>query len=142
MDAGVRVRIERPGSAQAVLEAHCELAVTAEERRQGLRGSDPLLPGQALLMVLPRELEVCIVNDGVTFSIDAIYARNSGSVLAIERDIPANDGTARCHEGVRWIVETAAGEAAEVAAGDELVIEPNLFLPASPASGIAGHKKP
>lgn len=123
------VRVERADSGQVLLEAHADLAITADERRQGLRGHAPLAPGEALLLILPRELEICIVNSGVGFAIDAIYARESGNILAVERAIPADDGTARCHLDVRWVVETAAGEAGAARPGDRLRIDSLPPLP-------------
>lgn len=125
-DAGqTAIRIERSSNDQLLLEAHrVELAVTAEERRQGLRGHVPLGPGEALVLIFPRELEVCVVNSGVQFAIDAVFAAEDGDVLAIEHDIPADDGSARCHEGVRRVVEIAAGQAGLVRPGDRLFIGP------------------
>lgn len=128
-DAGqTTIRIERSTSGQILLEAHhVELAVTAEERRQGLRGHLPLATGEALVLIFPRELEVCVVNNGVQFAIDAVFAAEDGKILAIEHDIPAADGSARCHQGVRWVVETAAGQAEFVRPGDRLFVDPLPF---------------
>jgi uncharacterized membrane protein (UPF0127 family) len=128
-DAGVVVHVEQADSGQVLIEAHADLAITADERRQGLRGHAPLAPGDALLLILPRELEICIVNNDVSFAIDAIYARGNGNILAVERNIPADDGTARCHLDVRWVVEIAAGEARVVEPGDRLIIDSLPPLP-------------
>jgi uncharacterized membrane protein (UPF0127 family) len=117
----VDVRVERAGA--AVLEIRAEVAATADERRAGLRGHPPLGPDEGLLIVMPEPLEVCIVNDGVDFAIDAIYAADDGEVVAIERAIAAGDGTARCHPAVRRVLEVAAGVADPVAIGDLLVVD-------------------
>ncbi|WP_428266298.1 DUF192 domain-containing protein [Haliangium sp.] len=110
------------GPGELVLAACAELAVTEAERRQGLRGHDPLGSGEALLIVLPDQLDdICVTNDGVSFAIDVVFAAGDGRVTAIEREFPADDGDPRCHDGVRWIVEFAAGAAAAVAVGDSLV---------------------
>lgn len=118
---GVGVRIERAGD--PVLEVCAEVAETAEQRRAGLRGREPLESGEGLLLVMPEALETCIVNDGVAFAIDAIYAADDGAVIAVERDIPAGDPTARCHPSVRRILEVTAGVADPVEPGDLMRVD-------------------
>jgi len=116
----VRVTVERAGSGETVLAVDAEVARTADERRAGLRGHAPLANGEGLLIEMPQPLDICIVNDGVDFAIDAIYAVDDGTVIAIERNIPAGDPTARCQSAVRWVLEVGAGGAAAVSAGDHL----------------------
>lgn len=122
-DARALLRIERPDSGALVLEARAEVALTEAERRRGLRGHMPLAPGEALLIELPLELDgVCVVNDGVSFDIDAVFACADGTVVAVEHAIAAGDASARCHDQTRWIVETAAGQAHAVRPGDRLSV--------------------
>jgi len=101
-----------------------EVAETEAARRTGLSGRAPLEPSEALLLVFPLQGEVCIVNDGVSFSIDAVYLDDVGTVVAIERDIPAHDGTARCRDGVRYVLETAAGTVGGLEPGDTITLDP------------------
>ena len=82
----------------------------------------PLGPDEALLLPFPIEDRICIVNDGVGFAIDALYASGDGTVVAIERAIPAGDAEPRCHDGVQRVVETSAGELAGVEVGDRLIL--------------------
>ena len=117
----VRARVERAGA--TVVDVEVELATTADERARGLRGHAPLGDGEGLVIELPQALEVCIVNDGVDFAIDAVYAGDGGDVVALEPAIAAGDATARCHDGVARVLEVAAGVASEVAIGDVLVVE-------------------
>ena len=77
--------------------------------RGDLRVVRPLAPGEGLLLPFPVEDEICIVNDGVSFALDVAYADAAGQVIAIERRLPANDGTPRCHGPARDVLETAAG---------------------------------
>jgi len=120
-DAGtVRVTVERAGSGETILAVDAEVARTAEERRTGLRGHAPLGDGDGLLIEMPQALDICIVNDGVDFDIDAVYAAGDGTVIAVERAIPAGDPTARCQSAVRWVLEVGAGAADPVSAGDHL----------------------
>jgi len=114
----VRVTVERADA--IVLAVDAEVARTADERRTGLRGHAPLADGEGLLIEMPQPLDICIVNDGVDFAIDAIYAAADGTVIAIERNIPAGDPTARCQSAVRWVLEVNAGAAAPVSTGDHL----------------------
>ena len=97
-----------------------EVADTEAERSAGLRGRDPLGPGEGLLLEFSVEDEICIVNDGVGFSIDAAFADAEGTVVAVERAIPAGDPTPRCHAPTRRVVETAAGELDAIRTGDAL----------------------
>ncbi len=116
----VRVTVERAGSGETILSVDAEVARTADERRTGLRGHAALADGEGLLIEMPQPLDICIVNDGVDFPIDAIYAGAAGTVIAIERTIPAGDPTARCQPAVRWVLELSAGAAAPVSPNDHL----------------------
>jgi uncharacterized membrane protein (UPF0127 family) len=132
-DSRALLRIERPDSGALVLEARAEVARTEAERRRGLRGHVPLAPGEALLIELSLELDdICVVNNGVSFEIDAVFARADGTVVAVERAIPAGDASARCHDQTRWIVETAAGQARSVWPSDRLSV-----FAGSPVAGSA-----
>jgi len=116
-DPGPRVDVSRDGA--LVLSVYVRLAETAAERAQGLRGSAPLASDEGLLIVLPRELGVCVVNDGVPESIDAVFASDADRVTAVEAAIPADDPTARCHRA-RRILELPGGRAAPIQLGDTL----------------------
>ena len=118
-----RVRVAAAGSASPVLDVAVELATTADARTRGLRGHAPLGAGDGLLIELPAAGTVCIVNDGVTFAIDAVYAGADGRVIAVAADIAAGDPTARCQDGVADVLEVAAGGAARVAPADVMTIE-------------------
>lgn len=109
-------------SAGAELGLCAEVAETEAERMRGLQGAEPLAPGEALLLPFPVEDRICIVNGGVGFAIDVLYASTDGTVVAIERGVPAGDETPRCHDGVRRVVETAASQLDGVSVGDALRI--------------------
>jgi uncharacterized membrane protein (UPF0127 family) len=117
------VRVESTGSGDQVLAVEVELALTAEDRALGLRGRAPLADTDGLLIELPRATEVCIVNDGVAFAIDAVYAADDGAVVRVERAIAAGNATARCERATRRVLEVAAGVADAVAVGDRLTLE-------------------
>ncbi len=122
-DAGAVVRIESATTGEALLVADADRAVTADERMRGLRGRAALAAGEGLLIEIPIATEVCIVNDGVAFAIDAIYASEAGEVIAIEREIAAGDGTPRCVAETRRVLEVSAGAASSVRVGDRMVVE-------------------
>ncbi|MCA9531649.1 MAG: DUF192 domain-containing protein [Myxococcales bacterium] len=103
------------------LAVRVELAVTPAERVRGLRGHAPLGPRDGLLIVTPGPSELCIVNDGVSFAIDEVFARADGVVAAVEREVAAGDPTPHCHEGIQSVLEVAAGVAARVRPGDRLI---------------------
>ncbi len=114
---GETITIVRDG--QEIATFSFVLASTAAEREQGLRGRNTLDSGEALLISFPRATEACILNTGVTFAIDAVYAGENGSVRAIERAIPSNDDVVRCHPATLSVLEVGAGEAALIRLGDE-----------------------
>ena len=97
-----------------------EVAETEAERTRGLRGREPLAPGEGLLLVFPVEDEICVVNDGVGFGIDVAYANAAGEVVALEREVGAGDGTPRCHGPTQDVLEVPAGALAGVAVGARL----------------------
>ncbi len=97
-----------------------EVAQTAVERERGLRGHAPLASGFGLLIRFPRSTEACIENAGVNFPIDVIYADEAGMVVAIEREVAANDYRLRCYLGVRSVLEVGEHAALAVRLGDLL----------------------
>jgi uncharacterized membrane protein (UPF0127 family) len=120
--AGPRVQV-RPEAGAAVVDVTVELAQTAVERARGLRGHAPLANDEGLLIELPQATQVCIVNDGVSFAIDAIYVDADRRVIAIAGTIAAGDPTARCQDGVQDVLELAAGGASRAAPGDVVTIQ-------------------
>lgn len=73
---------------------HVEVASTAAERMQGLRGMESLAANEGLWIQFPTEDELCIVNSGVPFAIDAVFVR-SERVVAVET-FAAEEPTPRC----------------------------------------------
>jgi uncharacterized membrane protein (UPF0127 family) len=116
-----RVDVVRDG--EVVLSVDVRIATREADRERGLRGEPALGDGDGLLIELPRQLAICLVNDGVDQSIDALFADGGGRIVAIERGIPADDPTERCYDA-RWILEVAAGVGAPAAVGDDLVVTP------------------
>jgi len=100
------------------LEVQAEQAITEEERVQGLSGYASLADDRGMLLVFPVEGEVCIQNGTVAFAIDAVFLDGSGRVVAVEEGVAAGDGTVRCHAPAAYVLEVAAGVAADVQLGD------------------------
>ncbi len=109
-------------SGQERLTVCAALAQSASARKTGLRGSDGLANHQGLVLVFPAESEVCLVNQGVGFSIDAVLADEQGEVVGLERAIVADDPELRCHPQVLHVLEVAAGVARSVRLGDRLML--------------------
>lgn len=101
-------------------EGEVEVARSEADRRRGLADHAGLGPGQGLVLEAPVEDELCVTNAPVSFAIDAAFADGEGSIVAVERAVPAGDGSPRCHRRARWILETAAGELEPVREGDTL----------------------
>ncbi len=117
---GVELRVESSGGDPKA--SFCATIARSEAARmQGLRGHAPLAPGEGLLLAFSIEDELCIVNDGVTFPIDVLYANAAGTVIALEPDFPAGDGSPRCHGPAQFVLEVAAGGLSGVREGDGVV---------------------
>ena len=80
-----------------LLELEIALAETEYERQEGLRLHGPLAENEALLLVFPKEAQVCITNTGVSFPIDVLYLSASRQVIATEPNIPPNAPGPYCH---------------------------------------------
>ena len=117
-DAG-RVQVVN-GAGDVVLRARVDFADTAEERRRGLVGSPPLTADRGLWLRFPTTGEVCITNANVMFPIDVVYVDDSRTIVAIERNVPADDGTPRCHTPIASVLEVAGGVALGANVGDVL----------------------
>lgn len=120
-DERVAVRVASSDGTEH-LSVDAIVAESEAERREGLTRYDELEDDHGLLIVLPVEGEVCITNSGVGFAIDAVFAADDGTVVAVERNVPMGDVTLRCHMSTRRILEVAAGVAGSVDAGDQLVL--------------------
>jgi len=122
---------ECPGGVRAVivdadgaprLEVCAGLAETAEERMLGLMGMT-LDAEEGLLLRFPVEGEICITNSGVMLDLDLVWVDASGAVTAVERDVPAEDATLRCHLPAQDVLEVRAGIAASVMPGQLLQLD-------------------
>ena len=115
--SGVMVEFVSEG-AGVTLSVCTEVLDTEEARRSGLRGRAALASDEGVLLDFPFTSEICIVNDGVRFGIDAVYVGPDDRVVAVERGIPAGDAAPRCHPGVQRVLEVNADAAAAVGIGD------------------------
>jgi uncharacterized membrane protein (UPF0127 family) len=106
------------------LRVEVEFARSAEARREGLQGREPLGPDRGLWLVFPTVGEVCIRNEGVGFDIDVIYLDADHRVIAVSLDVPAGEDMLRCELGVASVLEVQAGVALGVAPGDVLEERP------------------
>ncbi|MCB9617599.1 MAG: DUF192 domain-containing protein [Sandaracinus sp.] len=102
--------------ADVVLEVHVEVARDEDARREGLRGRD-LGDDEGLWMIFPAESEVCLVNDGVDFDVDAVFVvgGRAGSVATLR----ANEPSPVCHPASE-VLEVRGGVATDVRAGDDV----------------------
>lgn len=112
-DGRPRARIETAGG-EVLLDVAVQVARDEDARRRGLRGRTSLAPDEGLWIAFPAEDEICLVNDGVPFAIDAILLRERvvSEVLSLEADDP----TPRCARASE-VLEVAAGVARDVYPG-------------------------
>jgi uncharacterized membrane protein (UPF0127 family) len=86
------------------LELELVIAETEYERQQGLRLHGPLAEDEALLLVFPRESQVCISNTGVPFPIQVLYISQAHQITATEH-IPAQAPGPYCHPATQLALE-------------------------------------
>ena len=79
------------------LELVLAIAETEYERQEGLRLHGPLAENEALLLVFPKEAQVCITNTGVPFPIQVLYISTTHQITAAEPHIPSNAPGPYCH---------------------------------------------
>jgi uncharacterized membrane protein (UPF0127 family) len=120
---GETVRIEGPDG-ELRLEVAVERAEDEDARRLGLMFRPPLRASEGLLLVLPEGFEgqACLTNENVAFAIDAVHADRAGTVVAVQRDLPADDPGPFCADRTSQVLEVLAGVAASVRVGDQLLV--------------------
>ena len=87
------------------LELELAIAETEYERQEGLRLHGPLAENEALLLVFPKEAQVCITNTGVPYPIDVLYLSASRHLIAIDLNIPPNAPGPYCHPATQLLLE-------------------------------------
>lgn len=103
-EATPRARLlDQHGNVQ--LELTIVMAETDYERQEGLRLHGPLAENEALLLVFPKETQVCITNAGVPFPIDVVYLSATRQVIATELQIPADAPGPYCHPNTQLALE-------------------------------------
>ena len=94
--------LDADGNVQRELEL--VIAETEYERQEGLRLHGPLAEDEALLLVFPRESQVCISNTGVPFPIQVLYISQAHQITATEH-IPAQAPGPYCHPATQLALE-------------------------------------
>ncbi len=100
-----------------VVCARCELAVRPLQRMRGLLGRASLEPDEGMLFRPAGSIHMFLMR----FPIDAVFCDRELRVLHVERDLQPGK-TAR-KKGAKVVIELAAGAAAQVEAGDRLVLD-------------------
>ena len=119
-----RVTVGPPGGTP-VLDLCVDLAITAVERRTGLRGAEPPADDGGLLLEFPGEGTVCLDNESVAFDIDAVYANDAGELVQVRR-LLADDPRPVCDVNVRRVLEVLAGRADAVSLDHVMTVPARL----------------
>jgi uncharacterized membrane protein (UPF0127 family) len=90
------------------LELELVIAETEYERQEGLRLHGPLAEDEALLLVFPRESQVCISNTGVPFPIHILYISSTHEITATEPNVPPYAPGPYCQPAVQLALELNA----------------------------------
>jgi uncharacterized protein len=99
-----------------VVASRCRLAIRPWQRLRGLLGRSALEPGEGLLIRPAGSIHMI----GMRFAIDAIFCDRELAVIDVARDL--RPGKIAARRGAKVVVEVAAGAAADVEAGDRLVL--------------------
>jgi uncharacterized membrane protein (UPF0127 family) len=112
----VRVAALRKANGTIVC-ARCALAVNPWTRFRGLMGRDSLAPDEGMLFRPAGSIHMFFMR----FPIDVVFCDRELRVLKVERDLqPWKTAGAR---GAKVVVELAAGAAAGIEPGEQLVLE-------------------
>lgn len=115
-----------PRDGTPVLDLCVDLAVTAVERRTGLRGAAaPPAEGSGLLLQFPGEGTVCLDNEAVAFDLDLIYTDDDEEIVMLRR-LRAGDADPICDVNIRRVLEVAVGGADDVRLGHVMTIPRRL----------------
>ena len=99
-----------------VVCTHCHLATTPLTRLKGLLGRSGLDPGEGMLFRPAGSIHMFFMR----FALDAIFCDRDLVVIDVERGLRPWRMASR--KGAKIVVEVADGAAADVAAGDRLVL--------------------
>ncbi len=94
----------------------CHLARRPWQRMRGLLGRSGLEPGEGMLFEPAGSIHMFFMR----FAIDAIFCDRDLNVIGVERDLALWRVAGR--KGAKIVVEVAAGAAAGVEPGDQLVL--------------------
>ncbi|HZQ16612.1 MAG TPA: DUF192 domain-containing protein [Gaiellaceae bacterium] len=94
----------------------CHLALAPLDRMRGLLGRDALEPGEGMLFRPASSIHMLFMR----FAIDAIFCDRDLRVLGVVRELRPWRFAAK--RGAKVVIELAAGAAADVSAGDRLVL--------------------
>lgn len=106
-----------------------KLAITEQERRQGLGGVKSLAENEAMLFVFDDDQKWGIWMDGMLISIDVVWLNKDKEVVHIVKNIPPEsailDVIYRPKEPARYVVELPAGtvDKKSIKTGQEAVFE-------------------
>lgn len=94
----------------------CHLAVSSLDRMRGLLGRDSLEPGEGMLFRPAGSIHMLFMR----FAIDAVFCDRDLQVIDVVRGLGPWRFAAR--RGAKVVIELADGAAADVRAGDRLVL--------------------
>jgi uncharacterized protein len=94
----------------------CVVAASPLARMKGLLGRDSLDPGEGILLRPAGSIHMFFMR----FSIDAIFCDRELAVIDVVRDLRPWKMAAR--RGAKVVIEVSAGAAADVGAGDRLLL--------------------
>jgi len=97
------------------------LATTYQELVQGLGGLPSILAGTGMLFALPADEAVSVTTESMRFSIDIIFISSSLKVVDVASNVAPGLIVSEATP-VRYFLEVNAGEAADVEAGDSVIL--------------------
>ena len=95
-----------------------ELAITGEERAQGLSGHDPLPPGAGMLFIFPNEGRLVFWMKDMLFPLDMVWVGSDCRVVDITYNAPAPTPDQSLADLPRFSPSTPARYVLEILAGE------------------------
>jgi uncharacterized membrane protein (UPF0127 family) len=119
----VTLPIERAGA--VVTEIVAEVAVTNEERAQGLMHRERLPDGEGMLFVFDRDQQLSFWMKDTTIPLSIAFIASDGQITEIRDMYPLDQSTVRSSRSVRYALEVPQGwfGRAGVQAGDVVKID-------------------
>ena len=107
---------------ESLITLEIERLRSEAELMRGLQGRSSLEDGHGVLLEFMEPSQLCVHNEGVGFPIDALFFDERNILVAVERGIPADDPTFRCHAETQRVLEVGGEASQDSWVGAQLIL--------------------